>query len=55
MLVVVGAGIGEQLPPVVAAFLLLQEAPDFAIGGKYLGRGPHLGAHVGDHVAIHGT
>ena len=39
---------------VVAAALGGEEAPDLVVGREHGGGGPELGAHVGDHVAVHG-
>ena len=50
--VVGGVGVRGEVLPVAGAALAGEVATDLAVGFEERGHRPHLGAHVGDHVAI---
>ena len=53
--VVGGVGIGAELAPLIFALLAAQEPLGLLVRRKRRGGGAELGAHVGDHAAVHGA
>ena len=53
--VVIGALVGHQLDPVVATTLTFEKAPGFLIRREYARGRAEFGAHVGEHMSVHGA